>query len=103
MDFEQVFAAEVFSSATQATILQQRGIGSSASDFVEVALMALWQMAPLQAQVIADRYVFWDSNGKTWARPVRLGTWCPCDDCCSNTCSTSFLTKTTSISANTIY
>ena len=93
MDFEQVFAAEVFSSATQATILQQRGIGSSASDFVELALMDLWQMAPLQAQVIAN-------PGRV---RLRLGTWRPCNDCCSNTCSTSFLAKTTSISANAIY
>src|SRR5712664_2790558 len=70
MDFEEVFAAEVFRSATQATILLQRGIGSSASDFVELALMDLWQMSPLQAQVIADRYVFWDANSKPWERPV---------------------------------
>ena len=73
MDIEQVFAAEVFNAASQATTLQQQGIGSSASDFIDMALCDLWQMAPSQAQAIAETYVFWDEQGRPWPRPAASG------------------------------
>ncbi len=69
MDFEQIFAAAVFSAekeAAEACI--------TASDVIEEARSDLWAMGRAHGlerddiQAIADRYVFWDEQDRPWPR-----------------------------------
>ncbi|MCA1398994.1 hypothetical protein [Bradyrhizobium sp. BRP56] len=67
MNAENDFAARLIDAGRLATIARTCGLRADVSHYVNKALKELWQtQSPEEARKIAERWVFWDAEGKPW-------------------------------------
>ncbi|WP_050632123.1 hypothetical protein [Bradyrhizobium viridifuturi] len=67
MNAENDFAARLIDAGRLATIARTCGLRADVSHYVNEALREPWQtQSPEKARKIAERWFFWDAEGKPW-------------------------------------